>query len=342
MIRKSITMKDIAEKLNISIVTVSKALSDKEGVSEELKEKIKSLATQMGYRFNTVAKSMKDGLSYNIGIVVPERFIGRQQSFYLKFHRHVSQALETYGYYGILQILTPEDEEQLVLPRFYCEKRVDGMIILGQVSKAYIEILQSTDTPVVFLDFYDEHSNVDAVITDSFYAAYELTNYVIRSGNRKLAFVGNIYATSSIQDRFLGYYKSLIEHRIDLDHDYVLSDRDEHGKFIDIELPEIMPEAFVCNCDEVAYNLILKLQKLGYRVPEDVSVVGFDNDIYATISTPQITTVEVDMEEMGRIAIKVLINKINRSTKEYGRLLVKAKLIVRESVKVKRQEKVNN
>jgi LacI family transcriptional regulator len=335
MVRKSITMKDIAEKLDVSIVTVSKALSDKDGVSEELKEKIKALANQMGYRYNTMAKSMKEGLSYNIGIVVPDRFIGKQQSFYLKFQKHITQALENYGYYGLLQILSPDDEHGLVLPRFYSEKRVDGMIILGQVSKSYIETLQNTDIPVVFLDFYDEHSNIDSVITDNFYAAYELTNYVIKCGHRNIAFVGNIHATSSIQDRFLGYYKSLIEHQLNLKPDFI-SDRDEQGLYIDYELPDPLPDAFVCNCDEVAYNLIQKLQKLGYRVPEDVSVVGFDNDIHATLSQPQLTTVEVDMPEMSRIAIKILINKINKKQKEYGRVPVTAKLVIRESVKIKK------
>ncbi len=334
MVKKSITMKDIAEKLNVSIVTVSKALSDKEGVSDELKEKIKALASQMGYRYNMLAKSMKEGLSYNIGIVVPDRFIGKQQSFYLKFQRHITQALENYGYYGVLQILSPEDEEALALPRFYSEKRVDGMIILGQITKDYIETLQTTEIPIVFLDFYDEHSTIDSVITDSFYAAYELTNYVIKKGHKNIAFVGNIYATSSIQDRFLGYYKSLIEHHLDIAPVFI-NDRDAQGVFIDIELPDPLPDAFVCNCDEVAYNLILKLQKLGYKIPDDVSVVGFDNDIYATLSQPQLTTVEVDMQEMARVAIKILINKISRSPKEYGRLLVKARLVIRDSVKCK-------
>jgi LacI family transcriptional regulator len=333
MVRKSVTMKDIAEKLDVSIVTVSKALGDKEGVGEELKEKIKDLATAMGYRYNAAAKSMKEGLTYNVGIIVPERFIGRQQSFYLSFHTHISQALENLGYYGILHVLSPEDEEKQILPRSYSEKRIDGMIVLGQINKPYVEALQNSDTPIVFLDFYEEHSNISSVITDSFYAAYELTNHIIKCGHRNIAFVGTIYATSSIQDRFLGYYKSLIEHRIPLNQDYILNDRNEQGDFIDIELPEKMPTAFVCNNDEIAYNLIIKLQKLGYRVPDDISVAGFDDDIYATISTPQITTVQVDMEEMSRVAVKILVNKINRTGKEYGRLLVKGKLVIRDSVK---------
>lgn len=332
MVKKSVTMKDIAKKLDVSIVTVSKALGDKEGVSVELKEKIKNLAAAMGYRYNAVAKSMKEGLTYNIGIIVPERFIGRQQSFYLNFHTHISNALEKFGYYGILQILSPEDEEGTVLPRFYSEKRVDGIVVLGQIDKPYVETLHNADIPIVFLDFYDEHSNIASVVTDSFYAAYELTNYLIKHGHRDIAYVGSIHATSSIQDRFLGYYKSLLEHRIPLNESYIIDDRDEQGDFIEIQLPEKMPTAFVCNNDEIAYNLINKLQLLGYKVPDDISVSGFDNDIYATLSNPGITTVQVDMDEMSRLAVKIIINKINGESRDYGRLLVKGKLVIRESV----------
>lgn len=326
-------MKDIAEKLDVSSVTVSKALNDKEGVSDELKQKIKDLADEMGYRINTLAKSMKEGCSYNIGVIIAERFTGGFQSFYLNFYQKVSQLLEAYEYYGVLQILTEQDEESLNLPRIYHENRVDGFIVLGQISKEYVETLQNIETPIIFLDFYDEHLDMDSVITDNFYGAYEITNYLMNSGHKDIAFVGNIYATSSIQDRFLGYYKSLLEHKIQLKQDYIINDRDEQGKFIELEFPKDMPTAFVCNCDQVAYNLINKLKELGYNVPEDFSVVGFDNDIFATISSPQITTVEVDVEEMASTAVEYILEKIKIDNREYGRVSIKGKIVYRESVK---------
>lgn len=331
--RRNVTMKDIAEKLDVSSVTVSKALNDKEGVSDELKQKIKDLADEMGYRINTLAKSMKEGCSYNIGVIIAERFTGGFQSFYLNFYQKVSQLLEAYEYYGVLQILTEQDEESLNLPRIYHENRVDGFIVLGQISKEYVETLQNIETPIIFLDFYDEHLDMDSVITDNFYGAYEITNYLMNSGHKDIAFVGNIYATSSIQDRFLGYYKSLLEHKIQLKQDYIINDRDEQGKFIELEFPKDMPTAFVCNCDQVAYNLINKLKELGYNVPEDFSVVGFDNDIFATISSPQITTVEVDVEEMASTAVEYILEKIKIDNREYGRVSIKGKIVYRESVK---------
>ena len=330
--RRSITMKDIAEKMDVSTVTVSKALNDKEGVSDELKERIKEMADEMGYRINTVAKSMKEGLSYNIGVIIAERFTG-QDSFYLRFYQQMTTVLEGHNYYGILHVLSAEDENELRQPRVYLDRKVDGLIILGQVSKPYIELLQNIDIPIVFLDFYDEHESIDTITTDNFYSSYELTNYVIANGHKKIAYIGNMYATSSIQDRMLGYMRSLLEHRLPLRLDYIVSDRDEEGYPIGLELPEDMPTAFVCNCDKVAYALIKVLKEKGYDVPGDISVVGFDNDIYSTISDPQITTVEVNVYEMSKMAYQVIAKKIKNPDRVYGRVLIKGKMIYRESVK---------
>lgn len=331
--RQNVTMKDIADRLDVSIVTVSKALNNKEGVSEELREKIKKVADEMGYRYNIVAKSMKKGYSYNVGVIVSERFADDLQSFYLKFYQNICKALEQYGYLGMLHILSYDEERNLKLPKMYNEMKVDGLIILGQVSKPYIELLKDIEIPTIFLDFYDEHDEFDSIISDNFYSSYEITNYLINQGHKDIAFVGNIYATSSIQDRFLGYYKSLLEHGMDLRKDYIINDRDEDGKFIELVLPDDMPTAFVCNCDRVAYNLINKLKESGYKIPDDCSVVGFDNDIFATLSDPKLTTVETNMEEMSKTAVKSIMRKIEDPDKGIGRVLVKGKIVYRDSVK---------
>ncbi|WP_411551561.1 substrate-binding domain-containing protein [Paenibacillus lautus] len=329
---KNITMKDIAEQVGVSTVTVSKALNDKEGVSDELKARIKAIASEMGYRVNTVARSMREGLTYNIGVIIPERFTGPDQSFYLRVYQEISKGLEDYGYYGILHILSSSDEQALQLPRIYYDRKVDGFILLGQISKPYIEIMHAIEPPILFLDFYDDHSDIDAVVSDNFYGAYELTNYLIRQGHRKIAYVGSLHATSSIQDRFLGYYKSLLEHHIALRQDWVINDRNEHGNYLDIEIPDELPTAFVCNCDQVAYLVVQKLQGMGYRIPDDCSVVGFDNDIYATLTVPHLTTVEVNMKQLAQTSIQSILSKISTPDTKFGRIVVKGKIIYRSSV----------
>lgn len=331
--KKNVTMKDIARELNVSVVTVSKALGGKEGVSEELKKKIVECAKRMGYRLNSLAKSMKEGYSYNIGIVVSERFVRKPYEFYHIFYQYLTQVLGEYDYSVIIQVLSLQDEENLVLPRAYNEKKIDGLIVLGQVSIEYAQLLQKTDIPIILLDFYDERIDIDSVVSDNFFGSYRITSYLIANGHRDIAFIGDIYATSSIQDRFLGYYKALLENRIRIAEQYIISDRDKDGKYIDFRLPDKMPMAFVCNNDEVAYNLIVKLTEQGINVPDDCSVVGFDNSIYSTISVPAITTVVVDIEEMSKTASRLIVNKIRNENKRYGRITIKENIIIRDSVK---------
>ncbi|WP_416147210.1 substrate-binding domain-containing protein [Salipaludibacillus sp. HK11] len=338
--RNNVTMRDIANKIGVSSVTVSKALNDKEGVSEELRLKIQGIASELGYRFNSTAKSMKEGLAYNIGVIIPEHFIGETQSFYLSFYQEITKHLQRYNYYGILQTLSSHDEKNLVLPGTYYENKVDGFIILGQIGNEYLNVLKEKEIPVICLDFYTDQTEVDCVITDNFYGMYEITNHLVKQGHKDIAFVGNIYFTSSIQDRYLGYYKSLLEHRISLKDQFIINDRDDKGAFVDIELPDTLPTAFVCNCDQVAYNVITKLQSQGHRVPEDFSVVGFDNDIYSRISSPQLTTVQVDMAEMSKAAVKFVVEKVKNPLKTYGRVLVRGNIIHRDSVKKNDQKQL--
>lgn len=338
---RNVTMQDIADRFGVSKVTVSKALNNKEGVGEELKAKIIEVATEMGYRINSIAQSLKSNNTYNIGFIIAERYTNTgefQQSvenstFYMDFYQLVSKVLDEEQYSAILYILSQKDEENSVLPRIYLNNKIDGFIVLGQISHEYIEVLQSTILPIVFLDFYNEYLDMDSITSDNFAGSYLLTNDLIRKGHRELAFVGNIYSTSSIQDRFLGFYKSLLEHKIELKPENIIPDRDETGRFIPLNFPEKMPTAFVCNCDHIANLVVRDLQERGYAIPDDVSVVGFDNSIYSTLSFPQLTTVNVDTYGMAKAGVELLLRKIDNPEYRTGKVAMKGTIIHRESVK---------
>jgi len=232
-----------------------------------------------------------------------------------------------------MDIVSQRDEKELVMPNMISENKVDGVIILGQMNTDYLIMIKNTDIPLVFLDFYDDQLDVDSITSDNFYGAYTLTNYVISMGHREIGFVGNILATKSILDRYLGYYKALISNKIDYHEEWLVLDRDDSGEYIDFKLPEKMPTAFVCNCDSVAYLFIRKLKKMGYKVPDEISVVGFDNYIYATLSSPRLTTVQVDMEAMAEMATHEILSKIEGDKRVFGRKVISGNLIIRDSVK---------
>ena len=334
MIKKSVTMSDIAKEMGCSTVTVSKALGDKEGVSDELRQRIKQKANDMGYRFSFVSKSSSEALTHNIGVIVAKRFINDASAFYWVVYRYIVELLQKQSYYGILEVVSEADEREGSVPSSISDRKIDGVIVLGQFADSYVEKVLECDMPVVFLDFYSSRSDVETVLSDNFFGAYTLTNYLIDKGHRSIGFIGTITATSSIQDRYMGYYKSLLEHGIPLRDDLVIGDRDSDGlSYKSIRLPDEMPTAFVCNCDRIASQLITQLKSIGYRVPEDISIVGYDNHIYSTISNPRITTMDINSYRMSSEAVEILVKKIRDGNYHCGRILVTGKLIERDSVK---------
>ena len=333
MTKKAVTMSDIAKAMNVSTVTVSKALGDRDGVSAELRERIKQKATEMGYRVHAGTHGAKDGLTYNIGIIVAKHFISDASSFYWIVYRYIVELLQKQNYYGMLEVVNDHNGMEEI-PNSVLDHKVDGLIVLGQLSDEYISKLISHQLPTVFRVFYGSREDADAVLSDNFYGAYMLTSHLIENGHRRIGFLGSIGSTSSIQDRYLGYYKALLENRIPLRQDWVIGDRsNESDIFPEFTLPQDMPTAFVCNCDETAYKLVNQLKNAGYSVPEDISVVGYDNHIYSTICNPRLTTIDVNSRVMSTEAVDIILHKIRDVNYRRGRTLVTGKLVRRESVK---------
>ena len=248
-------------------------------------------------------------------------------------YRYIVELLQKQNYYGMLEVVNDHNGMEEI-PNSVLDHKVDGLIVLGQLSDEYISKLISHQLPTVFLDFYGSREDADAVLSDNFYGAYMLTSHLIENGHRRIGFLGSIGSTSSIQDRYLGYYKALLENRIPLRRDWVIGDRsNESDIFPEFTLPQDMPTAFVCNCDETAYKLVNQLKNAGYNVPEDISVVGYDNHIYSTICNPRLTTIDVNSRVMSTEAVDIILHKIRDVNYRRGRTLVTGKLVRRESVK---------
>ena len=171
------------------------------------------------------------------------------------------------------------------------------------------------------------------MILDNFHAGYLACQKLIENGHKEIGFIGNIYATSSIADRFLGCCRAMIDNNLVWKKDYLISDRNDDGILIELTLPEKMPTAIVCNNDFVAYKYINFLESKGYKVPEDISIISFDNTLFSTISNPQITTIDNNVEEAVDLVCKVILKKLTANNKRYGRILVEGKIINRNSIK---------
>lgn len=335
---KSVKLSDIADRVGVSIVTVSKALSGQKGVSDEMRERIKDLAEELGYVQPSVARRRAAQNSFNIGVLIRESYLDAYHSFYWSMYQQVTAEAIERDSFIMLEMVSQEMEKNKEIPKIISEQKIDGVLVLGLISDDYLQALaESTRIPVVFLDFEEGKQMEDAIVSDNFYGAYYLTNYLLEMGHRDIAYVGTLLATSSITDRYLGYSKSLIEHHIPFRPDWVIDDRDLDTAYIDeenlIQLPEQMPTAFFCNCDLTAAALVRKLEKNGYRVPEDISVVGYDNYMVPGLCDVEITTYEVNMKYMARKAVDILIRKLNHEDYVKGIHIVEGRLIEKGSVK---------
>lgn len=335
---KSVRLKDIADKIGVSTVTVSKALSGQKGMSEELREKIHALANDMGYVPSVSRKADFSNKSFTIGVLISENFMSEYSSFYTRMHQQVSQIAMDKGCFTMLEVVSCDSEKNKTIPRLIEDNKVDGIVVVGRLDEDYLKNIKvECGIPMVYLDFCNHSGDEDAVVSDSFNGAYCLTNYLFDMGHKDIAFVGTILASGAITDRYLGYSKSLMEHGRPYNRDWLIYDRDLNDGTMDpvkfFKLPEKMPTAFFCNCDMAASILIKKLNENGYRVPEDISVVGYDNYLFPGLCDIKLTTYGVDSYEMGRNAVLNLIRKISGERYRQGIMILEGHMIEGESVK---------
>ena len=326
---KKVTMRDIGMKAGVSAVTVSKALAGKPGMSEEMRQRILQIARDMGYQYPAAEKT-EERASLDIGILVPEQYF-ESASFYSLMYRKLARRLEQEGHFGLLEIVSLQAEDALQAPQILRTRHVDGIVMLGQPTKPYYRMIASSGIPTVFLDFYDEQGIADSVVGDNTYGCYRLTSHLIKNGHTKIGFVGNVHATSSIMDRYLGYYRAMLLHGLPIQEKWILPDRDDHSNLTPLSLPRSLPSAFVCNCDVVAGRLITALRNRGLRVPEDISVTGFDDFVMDASSDIPLSTFRVDTDGMIELAVQAMKERCAGSNKPFGRVVVSGQPVYRGS-----------
>jgi LacI family transcriptional regulator len=320
-------MADIAKKLNVSIVSVSKALSGKDGVSEETRQKIYEVADEMGYLKTTAKTNGTD--QETVVIIVSEKFFG-DSSFYSNMYNTLLQKLNSEGYTTLLEIVSDIREKANYIPPVLNKKGVVSIIFMGEMSRAYIDEIAKKGIPYFFLDFYDANYSINSIIADSMIGSYLLTKHLLDKGLNDITYVGSISQTSSIMDRYLGYCRAMTLTG-NKEHIKQIEDRDSNGRFLKIELPDKLPQAFFCNCDEVAFRLIQNLRDKNINVPNDISVVGFDGSIISEISTPAITTYKVNIPDMTQLAVYMVNTLIKHKNVIAKRTIVPGTVVLRDS-----------
>lgn len=329
---------DIAKQTGVSSVTVHNALAGNKGVSEELRMRIVETAEKMGYEPVSSGKKKDEdtGEFRKIGVLIAENYLAQYSTYYWKMYQELSLIATEKRCYTTVEVLKKEAEKRTFeLPQIVRNNSIEGLIIIGEIDKRYVRMLRmELEMPVIFLDFYDKEIAKDAVIADNFYGMYQMTEMLFERGIHEIGFIGSIYATSSIMDRYCGFMKSMMEHKKTVPAEWVIEDRDAVGQ-VGFDLPNCLPKAFVCNCDLVAGMTVAKLNERGLRVPEDISVIGYDNYLYPGFADMKITTYEVNMRAMTKVAVDKMLKQL-RNPKKQGTLeIVSGHIVWKNSVKAK-------
>ncbi len=321
------TMQDIADHLDISKVSVSKALNGKGGVSDELRRSILAAAHEMGYdRMPTETVQ-----PLHFAFVVSKHFFLETDAFYSEmYYRFSYQCLEM-GATASLIIVSNGDEENLRLPAQLQMEEFSGIAVAGEMSDAFLRLLEKPGRPLVLMDFESYAVSGHSILTDNYHWGSLITQKLVDMGHKKIGFVGRPGSTKSISDRYFGYRRTLLNNNLPFQEEWVLVNNDTStGLYTSAtQLPKDMPTAFVCHCDMAAHYLLATLNEHGYQCPQDVSIMSFDNTRLAETCCPPLTSVDIEPRAFVRLALDLLTNEELRSANT--RFYLSASLVERQS-----------
>ena len=330
-----ISIKDIARAAGVSHSTVSRALSDSPLVKAETRSRIQDLAREMGYSPDAWARSLVMRQTRAVGVVVTTI----ADPFIAEVVQGIESTAYQHGYTVILASSGSEPERELAAVEMLRSKRVDGVIVTSsRVGALYQKHLERIGVPVVLLNNHSEQSGryTFSVTVDNPHGGHLATQHLIDLGHRRIAYANGPAYISSSEGRLTGYHQALIEAGIPPELDLVVpgTGRTEAGEQALRTLVALAepPTAVFCYNDVTAIGLLRAAREAGLSVPQDLSVVGFDDIPFASYSYPSLTTVAQPKFEMGKQAMQMALVLMSASnSSEVSDIVVKGQLIVRGS-----------
>ncbi|WGQ10324.1 LacI family DNA-binding transcriptional regulator [Pedobacter gandavensis] len=320
----SITLKDIAKALNLSTSTISKALNDSYEIGEETKKKVIAYATAHHYVPNRMAKGLKQGRSRSIGVVV----CSLDNNFVAQMLDGIDKISTEKSYQIIIMQSKESQKQEIACIDLLYSGGIDGLLISPACETtdfSYLKNLQESGLPMVLFDRLTDQINTHKVGADNFKGAYDATMHLINNGFRRIAHLNTNTKLSISTDRLNGYKQALSDQNITFNPTYLRSCdyTDTHKLNDDLEaairyymtLPE-PPDAIFTATDQITTRCLSLLNKLGYKIPQDLALIGFTNTELADAMNPALSTIHQPAFEIGQLAAEKLISLIERKHRE--------------------------
>ena len=335
MKKGSVTIKDIATELNISVSTVSRALADNPLVKPSTREAVKELAKKYKYKPNFTALSLRSNKTQTLGIIIPQ--------IVHEFFALVIRGIEDFAYsnnYNVIISSTHESYDREVIDtKALLNGRVDGlMVCISKETLDYSHLQEFPDRglPLVFFDCVVDEIEAPKVVLDDFQAGYEATKHLIDQGCKNIGYVGGPINLIINQDRHAGYSKALSEAGLNTKDEWIIhcdsGDYDDGKESTEMLIQSREIDGLFAGTDMLAIGAIKNIKAIGLKVPEDVAVVGFSNWSIGTLYEPSLSTMSQPGYEMGQKAAELLLRQIDNPDQQINETFVlQSELIIRES-----------
>jgi LacI family transcriptional regulator len=329
----SITIKDIARIINVSHTTVSRALNDSPLISESTKKKVRKIAEKYNYRPNVNARSLVLAKSYNIGLFFTTLKKGTSASFFLDAVRGVNGIIRD-NYSLSVEGLDDFQDFNKISPRYF-----DGIILMSQSTRDddLIKHVIKNNIPFVLLNRESDIGNVTTILADDSVGAYKATNFLVQHGHRRIGIIEGRSEFKTSHRRKEGYMRALEENRIPYNPDWsVNGNYDLEGGYKAMHLllkkPEI-PTGIFCLNDDMAVGAMKAIFESGLKIPQDISLIGFDDSIFASYLTPSLTSVSRPIEKMSAKGTEIMLEKIHGKENKIETIYLRTELKIRDSVR---------
>lgn len=332
-------MKDIAQKAGVSVTAVSFALNGKEGISEKTREKILRIVEEEGYTSKKLIQK-KEEASKLIFLLYP---VNKKEedsenidtySFYEIMHK-VEKQIQEYEYNLFFKSVSMQGNFRKEIESIISLYQIEGMIVVGtEMSSAQIKAIRNVNIPMVVIDRFFKEMNIDCIAFDNFAGAYAAVTYLIGKNHKKIGYAGTYSENKNLLERREGFMAGLKEKGVIHDpsccmFDIKGEDEERWGQLL--ENPRLMPSALVVENDYLAIDVIKDLRGAGVRVPEDVSIIGFDNSIIADLVAPELTSVDIPWDRLASLAVKCLMEKLEDGAEETLKTRISTKIVIRKS-----------
>ena len=331
------TLKDIAKKLGLSEATVSLALNNNSLVSEKTKKRVHETAKELKYSPNMIAKGLATSKSNTIGVIVPDINI----VFYANILRELDEIVNRKGYSLIVAMSNDDPDIEEGIVKSFIAKRIEGILAVPtnrstKSLESYRRALKEQNIPLVYITSLYMIDGIRYVMGDIEDGTYMLLNHLIELGHKKIVFIGGNKEVPTTLLRREAYKRALTEHGIPIEEKNLIECDAIHYDCAVLATEELIKKRrdFTAICamnDEMALGVVNTLHRANIRVPEDVSVVGYDNTIFSNVSMVGITSMDSDISGTCRQAVDMLIQIMQGEEPEESRIMVKPRMVPRRS-----------